>query len=505
MTLRALRLSDLLRGAGIRALDDIGPDPWVRGATLDSRRVEPGQLFLALPGSRTSGTAFVAEAVGRGATAIVAAEPRPAGLDPAVAWVRVAEPRRAAGPLARECHDRPDEAVRVVGITGTNGKTTVACLVESIARAAGLRAGRIGTLGSAVDGQGAPLARTTPEAPELYALLGAMRDAGVRIAAIEVSSHGLALHRVEGLHVAVGAFLNLGRDHLDFHGDLATYFEAKARLFDGLGPAETAVLPADSPHGADLARRTRATTLTFGRSAAAQVRLTDERCGLDGSSAILDTPAGKLPVRTFLLGRFNLDNVAAAAACALALELAPETIPAGILALETVAGRLERVEQGQPFGVVVDYAHTPAALSALLEWVREVSRGRILLVFGCGGDRDQGKRPEMGRAAALGADRIFLTSDNPRDEDPQQILDQIAAGVATVPGANERCRALPDREAAVYEALLAAGSGDIVILAGKGHETTQLVAGRERKLDDRDLARRGLSRLGYPGGHRARA
>jgi UDP-N-acetylmuramoyl-L-alanyl-D-glutamate--2,6-diaminopimelate ligase len=376
-------------------------------------------------------------------------------------------------------------------------------LVEAIARAAGRKSGRIGTVGYSIEGRAHPLERTTPDAPDLWRVLARMRERAVEVVALEVSSHALALSRVAGARFAVAAFLNLSRDHLDFHGNLTAYFEAKAALFTALGREQTAVLPADSAHGRELATRTAALVLTFGRAPAAEVRLTDERSGLDGASAVLVTPRGRLPVRTFLLGDYNLDNVAAAAACALALGLPAEAIPAGVLELESVPGRMERVPAEVPFVVLVDYAHTPVALERVLAWGRSVVPARLRVVFGCGGGRDVGKRPEMGRIAARLADDVYLTSDNPRDEDPLRILDAIAEGAAAVPGAAGRCRRIVDREEAIRRALGEAGPGDLVVIAGKGHEAVQISGGRTRPFDDREIARRALDGASREGGARA--
>jgi UDP-N-acetylmuramoyl-L-alanyl-D-glutamate--2,6-diaminopimelate ligase len=492
-------LSTLLDGSGVRSLAAIGADPDIAGVTLDSRRVEPGGLFLAIRGLRADGEGFVDEAIQRGARAILAASPRPAGLAAHIGWVQVSDPRLAAAPLAREWYGRPDESLELVGVTGTNGKTTVTYLVESVARAAGKRCGRIGTLGYSIDGRGQSLDRTTPEAPDVFRLLSRMREQAVDVVAMEVSSHALALGRVAGARFAVGAFLNLGRDHLDFHRDDAAYFAAKAALIAGLGANATAVLPADTEHGRELSRRTRARVVTFGRLPESSVRLSEEHSGLDGASAVLETPLGRLPVRTFLLGDYNLDNVAAAAACAVALGLPGEAITAGVLALEGVPGRMERVRAGQPFTVVVDYAHTAAALERALSWARGIRSGRVLVVFGCGGARDREKRPEMGRVAATLADLVYLTSDNPRDEDPEQILGEIAAGVAQVSGAAERCVRLEDRESAIRTAIGQARAGDVIVIAGKGHETVQVLADRTRPLDDRAIAQSALENAGFRG------
>ena len=497
---RTRTLTDLLRAADIHPLSAPGADPEVHGVCLDSRRVAKGELFLALPGARRNGDEFVPEALSRGACAVLSGSPRPDWLPRETAWVQVGHPRSAAGLLAREVFGRPDESLCLVGITGTNGKTTTSYLVESIARAAGRTPGRIGTVGYACGGRERAAPHTTPEAPDLYRMLAEMRAEGADVVVMEVSSHALALGRVEGARFRIAALVSFGRDHLDFHGSLDAYFDAKALLFERLDPAHgIAVVPADDPAGAALARRTPARVLTFGRSKDASVRLRDERCDLGGCSAVLDTARGELPLRTSLIGRFNLDNIAAAAACALAAGFPSEAIPAGVAALASVPGRVERVDQGQPFAVLVDYAHTPDALARLLASVREVVAGRLLLVFGCGGDRDRGKRPEMGRVAAEGADLAFLTSDNPRDEDPAAILRQIEAGIRAVPGGLERRQVIADRTEAVRAALEAARPGDAVLVAGKGHEATQTIGDRILPLDDREIVREALSGAGFAG------
>jgi UDP-N-acetylmuramoyl-L-alanyl-D-glutamate--2,6-diaminopimelate ligase len=489
----------LLHDSTVEPIGILGPDPEILGAAVDSRNVEPGNLFVAIRGFSSDGERYVPDAVSRGARAVVAESARPSELAPEIGWVQVSEPRVAAGLLARECYGRPDESLTLAGITGTNGKTTVTFLLDAIGKAAGRRSGRIGTVGAAFEGGLHPLSRTTPEAPDLYRLLDEMRDEEVEFVAIEVSSHALALSRVCGVRFDVAAFLNLSRDHLDFHADEEAYFEAKAKLFDALEPGRRAVLPADTPYGPRLRRRCRGEVITFGRTHQADVRLRDEHFSLDGSSAILETPSGKLPIRTFLLGRHNMSNIAAAAACALALEIQPEAIPAGVLALEGVPGRMQKVDRGQPFHVIVDYAHTPAALESLLQWIREVTKGRLRVVFGCGGGRDASKRAPMGRVAAEHADMLFLTSDNPRDENPDVILTQIAEGIASVEGGTGRLKRVPDRCEAIHAAIEAAGPGDIVVVAGKGHETGQIIGGEEHPFDDRLVVEEALDGLGWRG------
>jgi UDP-N-acetylmuramoyl-L-alanyl-D-glutamate--2,6-diaminopimelate ligase len=497
-------LGSLLADAGVVPLTPVSASLVVGGVCVDSRTVKPGDLFFGLRGAVDDGARHARHAVANGAVAVIAESEAPSP-GPGVPWIRVAEARLAMGLVAREWFGRPDEAMTLVGITGTKGKTTVAYLVESIARAAGRSAGRIGTVGYAFGGHETAAARTTPEATDLYGILASMRDGGTEIVAMEVSSHALALHRVAGARFPVAAFLNLGSDHLEFHGGSDAYFEAKASLFERLGPGDAAVLPSDDPRGPMLAGRTRARRLVFGHGADADIRIEEERSGLDGSVARLTTPRGRLELRTALPGTFNVLNAAAAAACGIALGFEIPAIAAGIEGLAHVPGRLEPVAAGQPFAVLVDYAHTEESLVAVLDAVRRLTSRRLIVVFGCGGDRDRGKRFGMGRAAALRADRVIATSDNPRSEDPHAILRDVEAGVVSVADAAARSAFIVDRAAAIRLALSEARSGDAVVIAGKGHETTQTVAGRAQPFDDRDVARRELAALGYNGGSRADA
>lgn len=498
MSLAISRLSDLLSGAAIVPLDAVDVDPPIHGVQLDSRRIGEGDLFIALKGEHLDGERFVSQAVQRGAHAIVAASTRPQSLEPGVAWVRVAEPRCATGPISKEFYGRPDEALTLVGITGTNGKTTVSYMVQAIAQAAGKRAGRIGTTGYAFGDLEESLDRTTPEATDLFRILDMMRREGAELVAMEVSSHALSLNRVAATRFATAAFLNLTRDHLDYYGSEEDYFEAKARLFDELGPDDHGVIPADSPWGDLLAKRTRTKLLRFGRSSRADVRLSDELCRIDGSTAILTGPDGPFQIEIALPGSFNLDNAAAAAACAVCLGFGTSAIVAGLSGLSGVPGRVQRIDRGQPFSVWVDYAHTPDALKRMLCLARELITGRLLVVFGCGGDRDRGKRAKMGRVVAEQADISFITSDNPRGEDPQKIVDEVRAGAEQVSGAELRCHV--NRREAIRAAIEEAVEGDLVVLAGKGHETTQTVLGRVESFDDREVAAEVLDALSG-GGH----
>jgi UDP-N-acetylmuramoyl-L-alanyl-D-glutamate--2,6-diaminopimelate ligase len=486
MSVATTRLSDLLSGAGVVPLEPLEVDPAICGVQLDSRRIGAGDLFFALKGEHADGERFVPQAVRRGAHAVVAASARPETLEPGIAWVHVDAPRSTTAPISKEFYGRPDEALTLVGITGTNGKTTVSFMVQAIAQAAGKRAGRIGTTGFAFDEFEESLDRTTPEATDLFRILDVMRREGAELVALEVSSHALSLDRVAGTRFATSAFLNLTRDHLDYYGNEEDYFEAKARLFDELGPDDHGVIPADSPWGDLLAKRARADLLRFGRSNRADVRLSNEVCRLDGSTATLTCPDGPFEIEIALPGRFNLDNAAAAAACAVCLGIDSAAIVAGLRNLKGVPGRVQRVDRGQPFELWVDYAHTPDALERVLRLARELTTGRLLVVFGCGGDRDRGKRAKMGRVAAEQADISFITSDNPRGEDPQKILDEVRAGAREVAGAELRCQV--DRREAIRAAVHEATVGDLVVIAGKGHETTQTALGRVERFDDREVA-----------------
>ena len=449
----AIQLSALLGGAGVTPLAAPPCDPLIRQVTLDSRTAGKDSLFCALQGAQAASEKFAAQAAAQGAVAVMAATPRPASFDVHVAWLQVENPRMQVAPLSRELHGRPDEAMILVGITGTNGKTTTTYMLDSIVRSAGLSSGRLGTVEYAWNDQTRPALRTTPEGPELFALLAEMRDAGVQWVAMEVSSHALRLGRVNTASFDLAAFLNLRRDHLDFHSSLDDYFDAKAILFESLPADAVAVLNADDPSCSTLTGRTRGSIVTFGRSATADVRIVDEVTSVSGSRCVLETGWGQVGIETSLAGSFNLENIAAAAACALAGGLPPEAVTAGIGALAAVPGRMESVATGHSFAVFVDYAHTEDALSALLQAARSITYNRILVVFGCGGNRDSGKRFGMGATAAGLADVLFPTSDNSRDEDPAGILRQIHEGIESVQGATARTTVIADREEAIRAAL----------------------------------------------------
>jgi UDP-N-acetylmuramoyl-L-alanyl-D-glutamate--2,6-diaminopimelate ligase len=481
----SVTLGDLLAAvdAGARLVPPTAAAVMVSDVTHDSREAAPGVLFACRPGVTADGHDFAAAAVAAGSPALLVERRLP--LD--VPQLQVPGVADVLGPVAAAVHGNPSDALSLCGVTGTNGKTTVAYLLEGALRACGHTTGLIGTIQTLIAGASVPGVRTTPEATDLQRLIRSMLDEGVSAVALEVSSHGLALGRVAGAHFAVALFTNLSQDHLDFHADMEDYFQAKARLFTPIF-TDAAVVNVDDEYGGRLADMAAVETVRVSaredRHAAAT--LTDLRSGPDGSAFTAHLPGGTVDVRVRLAGHFNAANalLALAAADVLGLDLAAAAH--GIAGVRGVPGRMERVDAGQPFTVLVDYAHTPDSLGNILQAAREISDGRLIVVIGCGGDRDRDKRPLMGRVAADQADLAVLTSDNPRSEDPQAILDAVAAGAREVAGA--RCEIELDRRAAIAVALGAAGPGDVVVIAGKGHETYQELADRTIEFDDRAVA-----------------
>ncbi len=450
----------------------------------DARAVVPGALFFCVPGERHDGHAFARDAIDRGAAALVVE--RPLALD--VPQLVVADARAAMPRAAVTFFGDPTAELDVAGVTGTNGKTTTTFLLASILAAAGRRPGLLGTIESRVGGERRPAVRTTPEAIDLQRAFRQMLDAGDRSCALEATSHGSELGRLGGVRFAALAFTNLGQDHLDFHGTLERYFDAKRRLFVERRPP-SAVNVGDE-HGRRLADELRSLghgqLLTFGFSEDADVR--PDGLELDAHGARFS--AGSLDVTTRLRGRFNVENVLAAIAIGRLLQLGDDAIVRGIAELTGVPGRFETVDEGQPFTVVVDYSHKPDALENVLRTARDLTRNRLFVVFGCGGDRDRGKRPVMGRIAAELADVAIVTSDNPRTEDPDAIIAEV------VEGGDGALEVESDRRAAIEQALALARDGDVVVIAGKGHEQGQEFADRTLPFDDREVARELLRRLG---------
>lgn len=459
----------------------------VSGVACSSVSVAPGDAFFCIPGFAHDGHDFAEDAVSRGAAVVVAKRPLPGVGAPQVI---VGDTRAALAEASAAWFDRPSRSMDVVGITGTNGKTTTTFLLDAILRAAGRRTGLIGTVGTWVAGERSVSARTTPESRDLQELLARMRDAGCDAVSMEVSSHALDLHRVDATDFAVAAFTNLTQDHLDFHRTLEEYASVKARLFTDL-PVGARVLDVDDPFGCVLAARVEG-AVTVGRSEAASVRADDLALTADSSRFRLITPAGHVDVALPLAGDFNVSNALVAAGCALALGIGPDVIAEGLAAAPQVPGRMERVDEGQAFSVLVDYAHTPDGLVKALAAVREVTPGRVITVFGCGGDRDPAKRALMGAAAARLADVAVLTTDNPRSEDPVGIVLQIEDGMR---GSTVQRVVELDRREAIAAALAMARAGDTVLLAGKGHEDYQIFADRTVHFDDREVAGEELRRL----------
>jgi UDP-N-acetylmuramoyl-L-alanyl-D-glutamate--2,6-diaminopimelate ligase len=446
----------------------------------DTRAVGRGALFFCVPGERHDGHAFAGEAVERGAAALVVE--RVLALD--IPQLVVPDARRAMPRLAVVFFGDPTRQLEVAGVTGTNGKTTTTFLLHSILDAAGRRPGLLGTIESLIGGERRPAVRTTPEAIDLQRAFREMLDAGDRSCALEATSHGSELGRLDGVHFGALAFTNLGQDHLDFHGTFERYFDAKRRLFvEGRPPAAVNV---GDEYGRRLAAELRSLghepLLTFGPADDADIR--PEQLELDASGARLR--AGGIELRTRLRGRFNVENVLAAVAVARLLGIANDAIAAGVEALGGVPGRFEAVDAGQPFAVVVDYSHKPDALENVLRTARELARNRVICVFGCGGDRDRRKRPLMGRIAGELADVAIVTSDNPRSEDPEAIIAEVLAGA----GANLEVEV--NRATAIERAIAMAQEGDVVVIAGKGHEQGQEFADRTVPFDDREVAREAL-------------
>jgi len=466
----------------------------VRSVVHDSRAVAPGALFCCIRGAVTDGHRYAADAVAAGAVALLVEEWLPLG----VPQVRVASVRGVLGPLAARFHGEPSFAMRVLGVTGTNGKTTTTYLLEAIAQAAGERSGVIGTVGARIGDRALESAHTTPEATDLQAMLATMRDDGVATVAMEVSSHALDQHRVDATHFASTCFTNLTHDHLDYHGTVEAYFESKARLFTPVFTGRAAVHVGD-PHGEQLARRAAADGVVVTRYAigerAADVTAEHVELGPYGSTFDLVACRGRSArVHTPLVGAFNVVNALGAATTALLAGFELDAIVAGLVRPIVVPGRMERVDAGQDFTVFIDYAHTPDALDAALAAARGATAagGQVIVVFGCGGDRDRAKRPLMGQIATHRADVTFVTSDNPRTEDPATILDEIFRGVPRNAGAER----VLDRRAAIRDAVARAQPGDVVLVAGKGHESGQIIGDRVEPFDDRVVVREAIEAAG---------
>lgn len=459
-------------------------NPPVTGLATDSRKVRPGDLFVAIRGGQLEDRhRFVPQAIAAGAVAVVVEEQVQAD----VAAARVPSTRKALGVFAEHFYGSPSRKLRMVGVTGTNGKTTTAMLIQAALGAAVGDCGLLGTVEYRLGGRRMPSVIGTPEAHDLQRLLKEMADSGCAAAVMEVTSHGLALDRVQGIAFDAAVFTNFSRDHLDFHGSLESYLAAKKLLFDNLDPDALAVVNADDEATGRLLSNCVARVVSYGRSPTADVRIVNAETDGRGTRMDLETRWGPLQLALALRGRFHQMNAAAAIAAGLAMDADAETIAVAIRDVQ-VPGRFESVQAGQDFSVIVDYAHTPDALGNVLRAAREFTEGRLICVFGCGGDRDRGKRPQMGRISARMSDLTVVTSDNPRTEDPDSILRDIVTGVG---GADHLVEV--DRRKAISLAIDNASGGDLVVIAGKGHEDYQDIGGKKIHFDDRQVARDVLS------------
>jgi UDP-N-acetylmuramoyl-L-alanyl-D-glutamate--2,6-diaminopimelate ligase len=473
------------------ATSSLAPNIEVTGLAYDSRQVQRGEMFVALKGLKATGADFAADAVARGA-AVVMAE-HPPSSPAAVPWVEVADARAAMAAAAAEFYGHPSRSMSVVGITGTNGKTTTAYLLRAVFEAAGKKCGLLGTVSYSVGDEELPAARTTPEAPDVQRMFRRMVDGGCRACVMEVSSHALALRRVDETRFAAGVFTNLTRDHLDYHGDMEAYFSAKKRLFQILPAGAAGVVNLDDPRGEQL-RKTISRPVTYAINKPADVTPGPLSLSFGGLEFEARTPRGSVKVSSRLVGRPNVSNILATVAAGTALDLPLDAIERGLAALAAVPGRFQVVSTGDDdITVVIDYAHTDDALKNLLETARPLAQQRVITVFGCGGDRDRTKRPLMGAVAARLSDVVVMTSDNPRGEDPARIIDEIKRGV---PPVSERDAAavvaIVDRKEAIQYAIAKAQPGDLVLLAGKGHEKTQVIGDRELAFDEAEIARAAL-------------
>jgi UDP-N-acetylmuramoyl-L-alanyl-D-glutamate--2,6-diaminopimelate ligase len=486
-----------LAGGRLRQAD---PTDTVSGITSSSQSVRPGDLFAALPGSTGHGARFVADAVRSGARAVLT---DPAGsrlIEADLPVIEVSDPRAVLGPVAGRVYGDPSRTVSVLGITGTSGKTTTSFLVRAGLRAAGVESGLVGTVGVFIGPDVLKLPFTTPEAPQLQALLAVLAERGIRTAVMEVSSHALRLGRVSGIDFAVGAFTNLSQDHLDFHTDMADYFQAKSLLFDGRSAREVVVV--DDDWGPRLVRPDTVTVSADGRPAT--WRAEQVSTGPDGSTSFLVVgPGVRFPAGCRIPGRYNVANSLLALAILAEAGVQVPTV-AGALARAQVPGRMERVDAGQPFLAVVDYSHKPAGVAGALRGLRPLTAGRLIIVLGCGGDRDRSKRPVMGQVAGSQADVLIVTDDNPRSEDPAAIRAAMLAGARALP-VDGRAEIIEqgDRRRAIEQAIALAEPGDTVLVAGKGHETGQQVGGVMLPFDDVTVLRESLSALGFSAHHEA--
>jgi UDP-N-acetylmuramoyl-L-alanyl-D-glutamate--2,6-diaminopimelate ligase len=492
-----MTLNDLLNGIRVTKLYSgmygkmvLTQDISVRNIRYDSRKVAPGDMFVALRGTVENGHRYIDQAIAAGASVVVldddGARPDTFFMHSGVLKVLVPDARAALAGLAANMYGRPADRLELVGITGTNGKTTTSHLIRAILEADGKPAGLIGTIEYRIGDRVIPASHTTPESLELHALLSEMEQSGCAAAVMEVSSHALMMSRVEGLRFRAAVFTNLTQDHLDFHGSMEAYFLAKKKLFDSLGAAGLAVVNADDPYGTRMLGETHGVRMTYGFGPECDVRAVGVELGIDGSSCSVTYKGTEMEIRSPLTGRFNIQNILAASAAALGMGIRPPVIAAGIGRVGSVRGRFERITSPSGWAAIIDYAHTPDALENCLRTIRELvppsGGGRVITVFGCGGNRDRTKRPIMGRIASEWSDIAIVTSDNPRNEDPASIIEAIVDGMP--PGRETYTEV--NRRTAIRRALTIARRGDVVLVAGKGHETYQVIGTTRQHFDDRE-------------------
>lgn len=468
----------------------------IRQVANDSRKVQPGALFVAIHGVTTDGNLFAKDAASRGAAAVISEGPQPVAWPSEIPWIQVDESRKALATAAASFFGRPTNALKLVGVTGTNGKTTTASLIDSILRASGAKTGLFGTIAYHTPKGERPAPNTTPESLDLQSFFAEIRDAGGTFATMEASSHALAMDRLWGCHFAAAVFTNLTRDHIDYHKTFENYFAAKRRLFEGTGAQapDVSVINTDDEWGKKLVGLG-GKTLTYGLLNGADLKAKKFQLTFKGLNFTAQTPSGAIQVESPLVGRINVYNILAAIGAGIGLGFSNQVIEAGIRNLHAVAGRFQRVDFGQPFLVVVDYAHTDDALENLIRTARELNaKGRIITVFGCGGSRDRTKRPIMGEISGRLSDLSILTSDNPRQEDPLKIISDIVVGAQKSGG---KYIIEPDRAKAIQLAIEEARAGDMVLLAGKGHEDYQIFVDHTIHFDDREVAAKALGEIGY--------
>ncbi len=477
-----------------------GIDVQIEDITYDSREVKRGSLFVAVKGFKTDGHRYIADAVKRGASAVVVEDAVNISKGD-VTVITAPDTRNALALLSARFYGDPSRRLRMIGITGTNGKTTTSYLIKSIIEKAGKKAGLLGTISYIIGGEIMPAPHTTPESSDLQKYLSQILDAGAEYAVMEVSSHALELNRTANCEFDIGVFTNLTQDHLDFHKTMEDYFNAKLKLFTSLNnergkmAKKVGIINIDDPYSNRILSAMTVKAITYGFSENADIRPEEINVDVDGIRFLAVTPKGNFPIESKLTGKYNILNILASIAVGQSLGFDNSAIQEGISSLSSVSGRFEKIDEGQDFTVVVDYAHTEDALKRILETIRAFAKGRVITVFGCGGDRDRGKRPKMGEAAVKLSEIVILTSDNPRSEDPHEIIKEIEEGIKRK--RNGRLReylVIPDRKEAIYRAIEMAEKDDVILIAGKGHEDYQIIGDKKLHFDDREIAREAIKK-----------